>query len=623
MRSRPHIALAVFFALVAVVFLSVFPYIGAVNNPNENVRTYTSMALVEHHTFQIDAEIQRYGWVNDMARVPQPDGGNHYFQMKGPANAYAGVPVYWLMRKVAPLFHLQIPDEASPQRVRADWLKAVTFALRFFTVQIPCLLFLLWFERWLRSTTSDPILRMSAVLAAGLGTNYLAYSLMFVSHALFAVASFVAFGVTVEQWTNHPARERRSTIAAFVVGFCAGWAVLLDYQGLPVSLVIVVFAACIFWRPQLLAAMAAGGGIHVLAMMLFQWRAFGNPLTPGHKFSDTPAFAIEHNRGIYGIDKPDLGVLGQLCFSRAFGFFGTSPFEWLGLLALLVALFLGFGPGRSAARQRTATLVWGLAMLILFVSVTGKSNWHGGWTIGPRYYGAAPPFFAFGGVLLLESLARRGKILRSVARTLGVGLALASVVQTGLISIVYNTLPEKITRPLVEAALPLTLDGFAPHHIFELFGWRGSTPFYVVVACLALAGFVPLVLRAQESIGGWSARFVASLVVAAIALRPAFSVPAKEELDQGTPSVAWLTSVWEPSGRDRITAAREEAGRYGSRRPCAWIHIAKMDRLVGLQAEARRDEAQAGAPPPQCSGAEEHVDDALLKDLAEISGHPQ
>ncbi len=628
-RLRPPVALAIFFGFVAVVFLSVFPYIGSVNNPNENVRTYTTMALVEQQTFQIDAEIQRYGWVNDMARVPQPGGGVHFFQMKGPANAYAGVPFYWFMRKVAPLFHLTVPDDASSPRVRADWLRDVTFVLRFFTVQIPCLLFLVWFERWLRSVTPDLTLRMSAVLAAGLGTNYLAYSLMFVSHALFAVASFVAFGVTVSQWTAHPARERRSIWAAFVVGFCAGWAVLLDYQGLTVSLVVVLFAAFVFWRPVLLAAMAAGGGIHVVAMMIFQWRAFGNPLTPGHKFSDTPAFAIEHSRGLYGIDKPDLGVLVQLCFSRAFGFFGTSPYEWLGLLALLFALFFGFGPGRTNARLRTATLVWGLAMLVLFVSVTGKSNWHGGWTIGPRYYGAAPPFFAFGAVMALEWLARHGRPFRTAARTLAVGLAIASVAQSGLISIVYNTLPERITRPLAQAAIPLALDGFAPHHIFELFGWASATPFYFVIGCLAAAALLPLVLRSQESLAGWGARLVATLLVAGVALRPAFSVPAKEELDQGTPSVAWLTTNWEPPGRDRIAAAREEAARLGPRSPCAWEHLAKMERIVGREADARRDEAQAAqamqaAKPsvPECGGLEERLDETLRKDLSEIAGHP-
>ncbi|HEY2514664.1 MAG TPA: hypothetical protein VGI39_27555 [Polyangiaceae bacterium] len=622
---RPGLAVAIFFTLVGVVFASVFPYIASVNNPNENTRTYTTMALVERHTFQIDEEIQKYGWVNDMARVPQPDGTSHFFQMKGPANAYAGVPVYWAMRRLAPKLHLHMPpdDETASPPQRAAWFEAVTFALRFFTVQIPCFLFLIWFERWLRANvTSDSVLRLSAVLGAGLGTNYLAYSLMFVSHALCAVASFVAFGLTLEQWTTHLDPKRRSAWAAFAVGFGAGWAVLLDYQGLVVSAVVTVFAIGVFWRPTRLLALIAGGAIHVAAMMIFQWRAFGNPLTPGHKFADTPAFAMEHARGIYGIDKPDLGVLGQLCFSKAFGFFGTSPYVWLGLLAIPLVVFAGYGPARARAQRRVATVVWTLAMLALFVSVTGKQNWHGGWSIGPRYYGAAPPFFAFGAVAALEYLARKGAGQRAVARTFAMGLAIASVAQSGLISVIDNTIPENVTRPFAETALPLTLTGFAPHHLFELFGWTGTAPFRLVLACLAGATLLPLALRADERVGAWIGRGAGALAIAAFALFPAFSAPAQEELDKGSQTTAWLTQIWEPQGRDGLAKAREEAERLGRRGPCAWRRLARLEHMVGLTANAMRDEAKAEGPPEQCGGVEAKLQNLLIKRLTTIAGHP-
>ena len=619
-RLRPGVAAAIFFALVAVVFGSVFPYIGPVNNPNENTRTYTTMALVEDHTFTIDKEVREYGHVNDMARVPKPDGW-HYFQMKAPANAYAGVPIYWAMRKLAPLFGLHVPGDTASAPQRAAWLEAVTFALRFFTVQIPCLLFLVWFERWLRGTTGDVVLRLSAVLAAGLGTNYLAYSLMFVSHALFAVASFVAFGVTVDQWMEHPLVTRRSAKAAFVVGFCAGWAVLLDYQGFPVSLILVVFAACVFRRAGPLLAMIAGGAINVVGMMIFQWRAFGNPLTPGHKFAETAAFAMEHARGVYGIEKPDLHVLGQLCFSRAYGFFGTSPFTWLGLLAIPFALFDGFGSPGVQARRRVATFVWILAMAILFVSVTGKTNWHGGWTIGPRYYGAAPPFFAFGAAAALECFAQKVHGSRPAVRAIAVGLALASVAQTGLVSILYNTLPEGIE--------PSARGGSAaarPHRVLPASPPRagGGDQRDAVL-------FRPRVLRgrgalpaapARRRVGGrMGARVVATLGVAAFALGPAFSVPAREELDRGSGTVGWLTTIWEPHGRDRITAARTAAERFGPRRPCDWIDLARMESLVGLTADAMRDEARAGSAGRSCVGAVDKPENLLLERLGKIAAH--
>ncbi len=620
-RQRHSAALVAFFVLVGVVFASVFPYVGVINNPNENTRTYTTMALVDDHTFRIDKEVADYGHVNDMARVPQKDGTSHLFQMKGPANAYAGVPVYWLLRKVATLFHVQVPGEVASHEARMAWLEAATFALRFFTVQIPCFAFLVWFERWLRRTTGDVVLRLSAVVAAGLGTNYLAYSLMFVSHALYAVATFVAFGVTVAEWEEHPLPARRTPWGAFVVGFCAGWAVLLDYQGLGTSVVMVIFALCIFRSAKSVLALLAGGGIHVVAMMIYQWRAFGNPLTPGHTFAESPAFRIEHNRGLYGIDIPDMHALVDLCFSRAFGFFGTSPFMWLAFLAIPFVVFETQGASSVRRKARVSSIVWMVAMAILFVSVTGKSNWHGGWTIGPRYYGAAPPFFAFGGVAALEAVARRSHPLRTLTRAVAVGLAMASALQTGLISIVENTLPEDITRPLAQAAIPLILSGFVPHHLLELFGWTSTAPFYFVLACFVAAVGFPLFLRSHEAVTAWGIRCVMAVALATCALVPALTVTSKEEAIRGTASVGWLTTIWEPAGRDAITLGHEQLAREAAVSPCEWKHLARMEVLVGREPQAQADEARAGNAS-KCPGLLDNLEDRLADRLLKNPASP-
>ena len=64
-----------FFFLVLLPMLCVFPYLRAVNNPNEYVRVFTVMALVESGSFRIDEQVQTFGWVNDMARVKGKDDG--------------------------------------------------------------------------------------------------------------------------------------------------------------------------------------------------------------------------------------------------------------------------------------------------------------------------------------------------------------------------------------------------------------------------------------------------------------------------------------------------------------------------------------------------------------------
>ena len=91
-----------FFVLAAFPFFALFLYLRAVNNPNELVRVFTTMALVDDATLAVDEQVATYGWVNDMAHVPSKfDGGKlHYFMVKTPLSTYLGVPVYFAYAQV-------------------------------------------------------------------------------------------------------------------------------------------------------------------------------------------------------------------------------------------------------------------------------------------------------------------------------------------------------------------------------------------------------------------------------------------------------------------------------------------------------------------------------------------
>jgi hypothetical protein len=608
-----RLPIVAFFALVAIVFGTLFPYLPRVRNPNENTRTYATMAVVEEHTFRVDEEVKRYAWTNDLARVPQPDGSSHLFAVKAPGNTYLAIPVYWALRGLAPVLHLaaQPPTARSSPDERERWFTTTTFVLRFLTVQIPCFLFLVWLERWLRSTTRDVVLRIAAVAGAGLGTNYLAYSLMFVSHTLCGAAAFLAFGLTVRSWLEHAGPRYRSARTALAIGFCAGGAVMFEYHALPAAFVLAVFAACVHRRPLQLLALAAGGSVHVAGMMLYQWKSFGNPLTPGHKFVESAVFRAQHEKGLYGIELPHLGVLKQMAFSRAFGFFGTSPFMWVGLLSIPFGVFLGVQHRRGKVKLRVViALVW-LIVFAAFIPVSGNQNWHGGWSIGPRYWTVGPPFFAFAAVYALENIASRWPSLRPAARAVAAGMALASVVQTGLVSITYNTLPESITRPLAEATLPLLRDGYVPHHLAELVGFTGTRFFYFVAGCLLIAALIPLAVRAGDSTRVTVARGVSALAIAGLALVPAFSKPEPEEADEATGGVRFLVDTWDPLGRDAIRDKRAEVAADKKHAPCPRVELAHMERLVGMFSEAARDEA--GLDASKCGGAMATVDAFLMK----------
>lgn len=284
--------------------LCVFPYLRAVNNPNEFVRVFTSVALVENHTFSIDEPVALWGWVNDMARVPsKQDGQPHYYMVKAPGVVYASLPGYFIFSKIiAPLVGHHYPTAKATPEERLWWLRMSTWALRIFTAGIPCFLFLLWFEKYLRDFTPDPMIRFAAVAAVGLGTNYLAYVHMFASHSQYAAIAFVAFA-TIERekrLSRGDARARRWTRAA-LAGFCTSACVAFEYQSLFLTLILSAYALTVFWRPTRLLAFGIGGLLNVPPVMYFHWKAYGNPFTPGHQMLETAHFAAEHKQGLWGI----------------------------------------------------------------------------------------------------------------------------------------------------------------------------------------------------------------------------------------------------------------------------------------------------------------------------------
>lgn len=603
-RRPPTPALALFFFLAFFPLVCVFPYLAAVNNPNENVRTYMTMAIVEQRSFAIDALVARYGWVNDMARVPATDEAPaRYTSVKAPLVSLAGVPVYAVFYEAAPLFGVSPPTNDAPRDAKVAWFRATTWALRLAVVQLPCFFFLLWLERWLRATTDDTVIRLVCVAAAGLGTNYVAYANMFASHALSGVAAFVGFGLVDRELrrSRGDARARRPRVA-FMAGAFVGMTVNLEYHALPMAIVLSLYALSAFCRPKALFAFVLGGALNACVLMVFQWRAFGHPLTPGHKMVESAAFAAQHAQGLYGVVLPDPEALRALSFDLGFGFFGTSPFMVLGLLGVWAGLFAGYGPPLARALRRRATLVWVIAMAALWAVSAGFLHWRGGWTIGPRYLAAAPPFFAFGAALGLERVARAGPTTRALVRGLAGGLALASVLTIGVVGFLYDTLPESFTRPFVQFALPMLRSGFLPHHIGEWFGFTSTTFGYVCAVALVAAPIVAGLLVAREGGRRYALRVVAFAGAAALAMLPAFSSPSPAETRAagGPPDLRGLMNAWEPSGRDRISLARVEAERRGPRGPCYWYRLADLERAAGLVAEADRDERRATAPRSAC-----------------------
>ena len=659
--ASPRVSRAVpaYFALVFIVYTGVFPYMAHMNNPNENVRTYMTMALVEKHTLKIDDMVNRYGWVNDMARAPDKKTGEFFrYSVKGPAVSYAGVPFYYLFEKVAPHFGHAVPTNRTPSKDKIWWFRAATWVLRIFTIQLPCFVFLVWLERWLRLTTQDTVLRLTAVTAVAFGSNYLAYSMMFASHAPFAVTAFASFALTTSErmrvartgrvprwlllaaavlgallgalallyehvpraelalWLGLPlglmvtfaltvsvalpldeAKQCRPS-RAFWVGLFAGLSTLLEYHALPVSLALSLYALTTFWRPRKLAAFTGGGAISAAILMHFQWKAFGSPFTPGHRMSENPAFAALLNKGYFGIGKPSFEVAKDISISHAYGFFGTSPYMLLGLLAIPFTIGFSYGSSHERRERRIATVTWLLTMAILWTTVSAAINWRGGWTVGPRYLGAAPPFFAFGAACALEQISGASRWRRALARAVAAGGAAASAVQTGLVSLITNAIPESVTRPLPQLALPMARTGFVPHHLAEVVGWMSPWFWYGIAGCMAAATLLSGLWPSEDRAWSWILRASVAALVAYVALKPAFTLPDKVHEPTDPTAIRFFVEWWEPQNRDFLYRTRVQAEKLGPGAGCLWYKVADLNRLVKSPPEA--DERRAGRPRSAC-----------------------
>ncbi len=618
-RVAPGVT-AAFFALTFVVFTCVEPYLAAVNNPNENTRTYLTMAIVEQHTFHLDKIIERHGWVGDLGRAstaptpsvwppsfgrapfglrppPAASGESFYMSVKAPAMSYAGVPVYWAFTKVAPRFGHKLPTLASSPAERAWWLRAATFTLRLFTAQLPCFAFLVWFERFLRRTTDDVVLRLTAVAAVAFGSNFLAYALMFVSHATCAAAAFTGFAVvlTARLESAGDVRKRRVT-AALVAGLLIGMVPVLEYTALPVAVVLGIYGLSTFHRPWTLVAFVVGGALDVAGLTFYQARACEGWRSPCPKLAE--GYAWLHTSS-FGFGRPNLAFLRDASLSHSSGFFGMSPYMWLGLLAIPFGLFATFGTTHERRERRIGSAVWLTAMVALWVLVSAASNPHGGWSIGPRYLGAAPPFFAFGAATALERISQRRPRWRTASRAIAGGLAVAGAAQVGLVSLVYNTVNETTARPLLRFALPLARAGFVPYHAADAFGWRTPTFWYLVVGCMCAATLLAVVQPGKDRAWRYTLRLVGVIAVATWGVLPALRPVAADEPNDAH-FAAYLASVWEPAGRDRLTTVRRDAEALAAKGDCKWYELAELERGLAMASEAQRDERRAGAPRARC-----------------------
>jgi hypothetical protein len=547
-----------FWGLCAAAYLYVFPYQSSLNNPNENVRFYMTAALAESGTYAIDAERARWGWVNDAAVH-----GGHVYSVKAPGTSLLGVPGYYvynaLCRSLGRAF----------DRSEALWVCRLTGTI------LPTLAGIYLFMGFVRRRGYPPLLAFATTLSVWLGSLLYGYGMLFVSHTLSAVVAFAAFAFLFEV---EQGQKRASLLSAAGHGALAAAVTWFEYPGLVCSAVLLVYALYALRSWWLRAAFALGGVLPALSVMHFQYRAFGNAFTPGHRYVETAAFRAAHEQGLYGAVAPSAEAMYGLLFDPGAGLFLLTPMCWF-------AVYGGVCLCRERATRAAGACLIGICALSV-LAISAMNNWRGGWTIGPRYLAVCLPFLGFAALHGLSQLARRAP---AWVEGIALGCSAAALVASGIPSAYYPHLPPELTRPLPQLFSVLIAHGFAPLNLGNLLGvWGGASMLPLLAIALALLASV---LRSASA--SFAALSGIALLTAAVCLAPLWIRPTPTDEPGVQKAVAFVTTRYVPAGHDRaarLQAALRAAGPQADPRD--------VERLRELYlAEGRESEAARAAPP--------------------------
>jgi hypothetical protein len=151
----------------------------------------------------------------------------------------------------------------------------------------------------------------------------------------------------------------------FIAGLLAGWTLVLDYSGAIVIIVIGLYAVA-RWNNQPdgeknladLARFVIGVGLSVLALLLYQGFAFGNPFYPAQHYMPQTTFS---GFGYQGVDWPQLDLIWLLSFGMRYGLFVSAP---LLLLVLYIPGWLDKNIRIVGKLETWTILIFSLAFLL-------------------------------------------------------------------------------------------------------------------------------------------------------------------------------------------------------------------------------------------------------------------
>ena len=352
--------------VVAATLLATYAFFYQAGGWNQNSRYDLVRAVVEHHTFAIDAYHLNTG---DKALV-----GDHYYSDKAPGLALLAIVPVAVLRPVIAAVGM---DPSGPTA-----LTLLTYLVTLLCVGVPTVLAAVGIDRLARRLGATAAGATFAALVFGLATPMWAYATLFWGHALCAAVLFGGFAAAV--CLRDRAGPRRDLVLGGLVGLAVGWAVVSEFTAAPPALLVCILAAVHATgnRVRVALAMFAGALLCGLVLMGHNVAAFGSAFEFG--YTHTVNFP-QMKQGLFGISAPQWDVLWAILFGEYRGLLYAAPV----LAAAPIGLYL-----LARTRGLTAGLIWPVTVAAVIpvyylVVNAGYATWDGGASYGPRFRSCA------------------------------------------------------------------------------------------------------------------------------------------------------------------------------------------------------------------------------------------
>ncbi len=398
--------------LLFLLTFATFAWFFAGGGWNQNSQFDLTRAIVEQHTFVIDAYSGNTGDVS-FAK-------GHTYSNKSPALSWLAAIPY------AALESFERSRAANPGD--ATLLTINTWLCSLLCVALPGALIAPMLFAYGRRQGIGPLPAAIVASSTVLATQLLPYATLFMLHV--PSAALLLYALT----TPHRARA----------GFAAALATAMNYLCAPA---LLAFA---FIERRTILRYCAGALAPLAALATYQYLCFGSIFTISIVHEDPRFLAHGAAMGVFVL--PTLNVLYGITLSPFRGFFFFAP-------VLLVALF-GFRAWWRADRTACATSLFVIASFFAF-NLT-FNGWDAGWGVGGRYLVPIIPLF---GIALLH-VDRRALILITAAVSFAINFTAAAVDPQPSTS---------IARPVTQYLLPLFIQGHFDPSVPMIPPWSAAT----------------------------------------------------------------------------------------------------------------------------------------------------